>query len=127
MGLFDITGIGPIADLAKEILSMFPNAEQRAQAANKLQDLVGQVATQQNATNEVEAGSSSIFVAGWRPACGWICVAGLFYSSILQPALHLPAADTNTLIAILTSMLGLGAMRTTEKALGVPETKFGKK
>ncbi len=127
MGLFDITGIGPIADLAKSILEMFPNAEQRQAATFKLQDLVAQVAAQQSATNTAEAASSNIFVAGWRPACGWICVLGLFYSAILQPALHLPAADTNTLIAILTSMLGLGAMRTTEKALGVPETKFGKK
>src|SRR4051812_32563042 len=97
MGLFDITGIGPIADLASEILKMFPNAEQRAAAASKIQDLVAQVAAQQSATNTAEAASSSIFVAGWRPFCGWAFGVGTVYGVIIQPMMaglftlmHLP-------------------------------------
>jgi hypothetical protein len=34
------------------------------------------------------------------------------------PALHLPATDTNALIAMLSGMLGLGTMRTVEKMGG---------
>ncbi len=119
MGLFDITGIGEVADLGKEILKMFPNAEQRAEAANKLQDFASAVATQQSATNTAEATNDNIFVSGWRPCCGWICVVGLAYSSVVAPIFGLPAADANTLIGILTGMLGLGVMRSAEKISAV--------
>jgi hypothetical protein len=119
MGLFDITGIGPVADLAKEILAMFPNAEQRALAANKLQDLAAQISAAQSATNTEEAKSDNWFVAGWRPACGWVCLVGLLYSSVISPAFGSAPADTNTLIGILSGMLGLGGMRTAEKITAI--------
>lgn len=119
----DLLGIGPIADLAKEILSMFPNAEQRAAAASKLQDLAAQIAAAQSATNTAEAANGSLFVAGWRPFIGWVCGGGFAYS-IVQPALHLPPVDLNNVIAILGGMLGLGTMRTFEKIQGVPSTKI---
>jgi len=123
MGLFDITGIGPVADLASEILKMFPNAEQRAAAANKLQDFAAQVAAAQSATNTAEATNENIFVSGWRPCCGWICVVGLGYSSVIAPVVGWPSADANTLIGILTGMLGLGTMRTAEKISAVVKNK----
>lgn len=119
----DLLGIGPIADLAKEILAMFPNAEQRAQAASKLQDLAAQIAAAQSATNTAEAANSNLFVAGWRPFIGWVCGFGFVYS-ILQPMLHLPAVDMSNIIAILGGMLGLGTMRTVEKVSGVPTSKI---
>jgi hypothetical protein len=119
----DLFGLGPIADLAKEILAMFPNAEQRAAAASKLQDLAAQIAAAQSATNTAEAASSSLFVAGWRPFIGWVCGLGFLYS-IIQPALHLPAVDLNNVIAILGGMLGLGTMRTAEKIAGVPISRI---
>ena len=122
MGLFDITGLGGITDVLKELIELFPNAEQRAAAANKLQDAESAIAAAQSATNTAEAANPSIFVAGWRPACGWICVAGLAYSSVISPLFHLPAGDTNTLIGILGGMLGLGGMRTMEKIKGVSDT-----
>ena len=121
MGLFDITGIGPIADLASEILKMFPTAEQRAEAANKLQDFAAQVAAAQSATNTAEAASASLFVAGWRPFIGWVCGGGFVYS-IIGPAIHLPVIDTNPMIMILSGMLGLGTMRSAEKMSGTPAT-----
>jgi hypothetical protein len=114
----DLLGLGPIADLARDILAMFPNAEQRAQAANKLQDLAAQIAAAQSATNTAEASNPSIFVAGWRPFIGWVCGFGFVYS-IIQPAFHLPPVDMSNIIAILGGMLGLGTMRTVEKLKGV--------
>lgn len=119
----DLFGIGPIADLAKEILAMFPNAEQRAAAANKLQDFAAQVAAAQSATNTAEAANSSLFVAGWRPFIGWVCGMGFVYS-IIQPVAHLPPVDMSNIIAILGGMLGLGTMRTVEKVTGVPASKI---
>ena len=34
MGILDLFGVGPVAELAGKILDMFPNAEQRARAAS---------------------------------------------------------------------------------------------
>ncbi len=118
----DLLGIGPIADLAKEILSMFPNAEQRERAASKLQDLAAQIAAAQSATNAAEAQNPSMFVAGWRPFIGWVCGFGFVYMT-LQPLLHLPPVDMTDAIAILSGMLGLGTLRTTEKIQGVAQQR----
>lgn len=119
----DLLGIGPIATVVDDILKMFPNAEQRAAAASKMQDLVAQIAAAQSATNTAEAANASLFVAGWRPFIGWVCGFGFVYS-IIQPALHLPPGDMTNLIAILGGMLGLGTMRTAEKIGGVPTSRI---
>lgn len=111
----DWLGLGPIAELGKEILAMFPNAEQRAKAANKLQDFASAVASKQSDINIEEAKSGNWFVAGWRPACGWLCVCALAYNTMIAPMFHLGLGDTGTLISILTGMLGLGVLRTAEK------------
>lgn len=89
----------------------------------------------QTEVNKVEAQSGSIFVAGWRPFVGWVGGVGLAYSAILQPFLNwasrvngytgsLPALDDTTLIMVLSGMLGIGAMRTFEKAKGVSTNDF---
>ena len=125
MGLFniDFTGLGGITTVIDDILKMFPNAEQRAAAEAKIQDLVAQVAAAQSATNTEEAKSSSLFVAGWRPFIGWVCGMGFVYTIISAP-LHLPQMDTAPMISILGGMLGLGTMRSYEKANNVPDTKI---
>lgn len=76
--------------------------------------------------NKAEA-TTDLFRGGWRPATGWCCVAGLFYQFILQPTLPwlmaifggevppLPAIDNETLLILLTGMLGLGGMRSLER------------
>lgn len=79
--------------------------------------------------NKVEAGTD-LFRGGWRPATGWACVAGLVYQFLVQPILPwvvtvsgghvppLPAIDNETLMVLLTGMLGLGGLRTFEKVKG---------
>lgn len=76
--------------------------------------------------NKVEAGTD-IFRGGWRPAAGWVCSSGLAYSFLVQPILPwlvtvlgfnvppLPSIDNDTLMVLLTGMLGLGGLRTYEK------------
>lgn len=79
--------------------------------------------------NRAEA-STDMFRGGWRPAVGWVCVIGLGYQFILQPVLPwaaalfgaqvppLPAIDNETLMILLTGMLGLGGLRTVERVKG---------
>ena len=80
--------------------------------------------------NKIEAASSSMFVAGWRPFVGWVGGFGLAYAAILEPMLRLiatlsgytgefPAIDTTITMQILFGLLGLGAMRSYDKVKGV--------
>lgn len=81
--------------------------------------------------NRVEAESESKFKSWWRPAAGWVCVAGLSYQFLLRPFILLTLVigniqidysildlDVATLITLLFGMLGLGAYRTVEKGRG---------
>ncbi len=77
--------------------------------------------------NKEEARDPSLFKSGWRPAVGWLCVAGFGYMAILRPILPwvltvagvdvppLPAIDTAEIGALLFGLLGLGGMRTAER------------
>lgn len=92
-------------------------------------DAATQLAQGQIDTNKQEAGHQSLFVAGWRPAMGWICGAifasnyiGVPLLAWLSPLLHIPPPprlDIGEVLPVLLGMLGLGGLRTTEKVKGV--------
>jgi hypothetical protein len=87
--------------------------------------------------NKIEAGSSSVFVAGWRPAVGWVGVAGLAYQFLGYPLMQWlwafgqgadiipkglnppPDLQTDQLMVLLSGLLGFGGMRSFEKHKGV--------
>ena len=100
--------------LAHEIATM---AERHAQ----------ELAQGQLEVNKVEAAHKSLFVAGWRPAIGWVCALGLFYNVILAIIIGIwvdvPEIDTTLLVPVMMGMLGLGAMRSYEKVQGVSREK----
>jgi hypothetical protein len=76
----------------------------------------------QTEVNKVEAASSSLFVAGWRPAVGWACVAGFSYSTLIAPMFGLGVADTAFLRDVLLGMLGINVLaRSIEKVKGVAQ------
>lgn len=120
-------------DLATEIVGLFPNKNLQEQAELKLrvQNLIDatQIATAQIQVNQAEAGSESVFVAGWRPFIGWVCgcafiwqfiilqIVAFIGANIKGSPMILPAFDTTTMISILGGLLGLGAMRTVDKAI----------
>lgn len=81
--------------------------------------------------NKVEAQHSSLWVAGWRPAVGWVCVSGLFYQFVLYPIgfWHFapPELDTEALYSLLLALLGVGGMRSLEKVKGVARSHMKEK
>jgi len=77
--------------------------------------------------NKMEAAHKSLFVAGWRPAIGWICALGLLYNTIIANIISIwvavPEIDTTLLVPVMMGMLGLGAMRSYEKVNQVAREK----
>jgi hypothetical protein len=113
------------------INKLFPDPAEAAKAQLALLKMQqdGELAAMiaQTDINKVEAASTSIFVAGWRPFCGWVGGAGLAYAAIVEPLLRLvaslygytgdfPVIDTTITMQILFGLLGLGAMRSYDKA-----------
>ena len=105
-------------------------AKARLDMEAKLLEAATAQAGQQAAINQVEASSSSIFVAGWRPFIGWVCGAGLAWAFIVAPLASwlmialgvkqtMPHLEIEHLLELVVAMLGLGGLRTFEKLKGV--------
>lgn len=109
------------AALAHEIATL---AEKQAQ-----EQVMGQIEV-----NKVEAQHPSMFVAGWRPAVGWVCAIAMLFNFLLIPFINLgldiaamdiqlDLIDMETMMPVLFGMLGLGGMRTAEKIKKVERNK----
>lgn len=122
--------ISPVLD---RVLSLIPDPEARAKAAAEAQaqmiTALQQSDAAQMAANTAEGGNASLFVAGWRPGAGWVCVLALGYQYLAAPlltwggeaaGLHVPPLPRldDSLWQLLTGLLGLGTLRTYEKVSG---------
>ena len=126
----DITGI------LRDLIQLFPNAEQRAKATEAINEIEKAIIDGQNETNKAEAATGSLFIAGWRPFVGWASAIVAVYGLLLQPvfswfALILgtpqpPVVDVSVLVSLLISLLGIGGLRTYEKLRGVETSALGK-
>jgi hypothetical protein len=86
--------------------------------------------SEQRDINKVEAANPSMFVAGWRPAVGWLCVLTLAYQWLLAPAVSwlfvatghdlvpLPVLGRDDAQTLLYALLGIGGLRTIDKMTG---------
>jgi hypothetical protein len=141
MGL-DLTGLGSVFDFGSKVIDkIFPDKDAadkaklemlRLQQEGQFKELemVFENAKSQIGVNVEEAKSSSLFVSGWRPAVGWVCVFALSYNYVLMPLatwsakfwypdMQMVALETGELMTLLLGMLGLGGLRTAEKIKGV--------
>ena len=124
--------ISAILNIGNTLINkLFPDPAEAAKAQLALLKMQqdGELAAMlaQTDINKVEAASDSAFVAGWRPFCGWVGGTGLAYASILEPFMRFiatlcgytgsfPVIDTTITMQILFGLLGLGAMRSFDKA-----------
>lgn len=129
-----LLGGGLVGSVGKIVDELHTSDEEKAQAKIKLQELENQLKLSQMDINKVEAGHKSIFVAGWRPAVGWLIVGILFYSYILQPFIlmtlkimgkdiDLPVLNMQEVMPIILGMLGLSFGRSYEKKHKVARDK----
>jgi len=140
-----LTGIGQFARDLRTAITGKVDPETEAKIQARLAELEAAAQNAQVEVNKIEAGHSSVFVAGWRPFIGWICGAslGVYYvpqaiiaSGVwaLQCGLVLwHAADPQAvkipsyplifnveeILGLVGSLLGLGWLRTAEKKAGV--------
>lgn len=139
MGIWDLVA-GPLIAIVNKLI---PDKAAAAATTAQLQVMAAQgafaeelaqlqaVTTAQSDINKIEAASSSVFVAGWRPYVGWICGTGLGLQVIVAPLFTwvsmlvghptaFPKFDDLLLQSTLAGMLGLGyGLRTLEKFNGV--------
>lgn len=127
----DLLGIGSVIESVGKVAEHFVTTDKEKMAL----ELESRKIDQQNDmaqidVNKMEAQSGSLFVSGWRPFVGWTCGFALCYVAILYPFMQFvatyngymgkfPEIDTTITMQVLFGMLGLGGMRTYEKAKGV--------
>ena len=116
-----------IAPVAAILDKFIPDADTKQKLAFEISTLAEkqahEIAIAQIAVNQEDA-KGKWFQSGWRPAVGWVCVAGFTINFLVSPLLHplgiiVPQADTSTMLPVLMGMLGLGGLRSYEKKNGL--------
>lgn len=116
--------------VGKLLDNLFPDPAQAAAAKLKLMEMAQAGDLAQLDVNKMEATSSSLFVAGWRPFIGWVCGSAFAWNFLLGPLLtqlltifgppvSYTPLDLTEMMPVLLGMLGLGGLRTVEKIKGV--------
>ncbi len=128
-GLLDVGSI--IESVGKVAGDLITTDKEKAQLEIENRKLDQAMDMAQIEVNKIEAASSSLFVAGWRPYIGWGCGTAFLYSAMFEPIARFvaqvvfdykgafPQLDTNLTMQVLLGMLGMAGMRSYEKSKGV--------
>jgi Holin of 3TMs, for gene-transfer release len=134
--------LGQIGGIGREVRTLITGKEiedpnKRAEIDARLQEMEELGREGQRKINEIEAGHTSIFVAGWRPLIGWVCGASMacyyipisLFSALVWTIACIKAGwvvqpyiipfNLTELIGLMGSLLGLGTLRTLEKVKNV--------
>jgi hypothetical protein len=106
------------------------SGEEKEKLKLQMQEIDAKLKEKQLDINKVEAGHKSLFVAGWRPFLGWISGLSIGYVYLFQPILDMilqmfgvevnwVVLDLGQLMPLILGMLGLGGLRSFEKAKGL--------
>lgn len=121
------TWITAASSLIGSVLDLFEGDKKReAELLLKQVENVQAQAMAQIEVNRQEAGHESLFVAGWRPAIGWVCAMAIFSDYVLRPFMVwasawypgmpvFPSLISDNLWELMAGMLGLSGLRTFEK------------
>ena len=117
----------PISDLIGKAI---PDKNKRMELEASIKSQMIDLQKAQTEINLEQAKHPSIFVSGSRPAILWICALGLAWQFFLAPLMNWavvisgstiqpPVINTEGLMTLTLSLLGLGGLRTAEKWKGV--------
>ena len=106
------------------------SGEEKEKLKLQMKEIDAKLKEKQLDINKVEAGHKSLFVAGWRPFLGWISGLRIGYVYLFQPILDMilqmfgvevdwVVLDLGQLMPLILGMLGLGGLRSFEKAKGL--------
>ena len=106
------------------------SGEEKQKLKLQMKEIDAKLKEKQLDINKVEAGHRSIFVSGWRPFLGWISGLSIGYVYLFRPILDMilqmfgvevdwVVLDLGQLMPLILGMLGLGGLRSFEKAKGL--------
>ena len=120
---------GALETISKVVDELHTSEEEKLDKKILMQRIQQKLAEKQLDVNAKEASHRSVFVAGWRPALGWVGVSAIAYNYVLLPLINiylvsnsmdvLSPMDLSELMPLILGMLGLGGYRTYEKKKGV--------
>jgi|TARA_R110002167_G_scaffold6249_9_gene28565 hypothetical protein len=114
--------IGAVADGLDKV---FTSDDERLTHAEVLERIKQTPSLAQIDVNKTEAGHRSVFIAGWRPAVGWVCALGLANAFLVNPWIMWvtgksgPELPLSIMMELVLALLGLGTLRTFEKLKGL--------
>ena len=120
-----------VIGVAGKVLDKFiEDKDLKTKLSHELKSQIVSLDLAQAQTTLEQSKHPSVFVAGARPAIMWICSFGLGWQFVFQPIafwivavtgsdLLLPLFETEGLMPLTLSLLGLGGMRSFEKYKGI--------
>ena len=127
-----------VVGVAGKVLDKFiEDKDLKTKLSHELKAQIVSLDLAQAQANIEQAKHPSVFIAGARPAIMWICAFGLGWQFVFQPIalwglaisnldVVLPQIQTEGLMTLTLSLLGLGGMRTAEKWKGVQRNNMKK-
>lgn len=125
----------PVEAVGNALDKLFTSDDERAAADLVRAKLVQNADVLQAEINKIEAAHPTVFVAGWRPAIGWVCVISLlaYYpprfivatwlwaAQVIETGMWVtpPEVGIADILGLVASLLGMATIRTVEKQLGV--------
>lgn len=124
-----LSNVGDFAQKIRSAITGKLSPDEEAKVNMQLMELEFSALKAQTDINLAEAQHASVFVAGWRPAIGWVCALGLAWQFLVNPVLawglilfgsatQPPLIPSEGLMSLVMALLGLGGLRTYEKLKG---------
>ena len=110
--------------------ALYTSDEEKLDRQAALARIISRGDALQTQLNTIEGSHRSLLVSGWRPFIGWVCGMALAWHFLILHVVEfillslgvapvgLPQFDLAQMDTILFGMLGLGTLRTAEKAAG---------
>ena len=106
------------------------SGEEKEKLKLQMKEIDAKLKEKQLDINKAEASHRSVFVSGWRPLLGWVSGLSIGYVYLFQPILDMilqmfgvqvdwVVLDLGQLMPLVLGMLGLGGLRSFEKAKGL--------